>query len=61
MIRNPDDDTIFVNEDSNYVTIFNEEMVIFSVDLNNINLDHVNFDKDDPKIFIHVRLMTWRN
>ena len=61
MIRNPDDDTIFVNEDSNYVTIFIEEMVIFSVDLNNINLDHVNFDKDDPKTFIHVRLMTWCN
>ena len=34
-------------------------MGILSVDLNNINLDHVNFDEDDPETIVHVRLMVW--
>ena len=36
-------------------------MGILSVDLNNINLDDVSFDEDDPKNIIHVRLMVWCN
>ena len=32
-------------------------MGILSVVLNNINLDDVNFDEDDPETVIHVRLM----
>ena len=32
-------------------------MGILSVVLNNINLDDVNFDEDDPETIIHVRLM----
>ena len=36
-------------------------MGILSVDLNNINLDDVSFDEDDPKNIIHVRLMAWCN
>ena len=28
-------------------------MGILSVDLNNINLDHVNFDEDDPETIVH--------
>ena len=32
-------------------------MGILSLDLNNINLGDVNFDEDDPKTIIHVRLM----
>ena len=31
-------------------------MGILSVDLNNINLDDVNFDEDDPETFIHAIL-----
>ena len=31
-------------------------MGILSVVLNNINLDDVNFDEDDPETVIHVRL-----
>ena len=31
-------------------------MSIFSIDLNNINLDHSNYDKDDPGTIIHIRL-----
>ena len=34
-------------------------MGILSVDLNNINLDDVNFDEDDPETITHVRLMAW--
>ena len=36
-------------------------MGILSVDLNNINLDDVNFDRDDLEIIIHVRLLAWHN
>ena len=36
-------------------------MGILSVDLNNINLDDGNFDEDDSKTIIHVRLMAWFN
>ena len=38
-----------------------DEMVILKVDFNNINLDAVNFDEDDPETIIQVRLMDWRN
>ena len=34
-------------------------MGILSVDVNNINLDDVNFDWDDTETIIHVRLMAW--
>ena len=61
MIKKLDDDIIFVNEDFNYVIFFSDEMNILSVGLNNINLDDVNFDKDDSKASIHVRLMAWCN
>ena len=56
-----DDDILFFDEDSGNVIFSSDEMGIFSVDLNNINLDNVNFDKDDPKTIIHVRLITWYN
>ena len=36
-------------------------MGILNVYLYNINLDHVNFDEDDPEAMIHVRLMAWPN
>ena len=36
-------------------------MGIINVDLNNIILDHINFDEGDPETMIHVRLMAWRN
>ena len=54
-------DIIFVNEVSNYVTLFSNEMGILSAGLSNINLDDVNFDEDDPETIIHIRRMAWRN
>ena len=35
------------------------ETCIFSVDLDKIDLDDINYDEDDPETIIHVRLMTW--
>ena len=49
-------DLLFFNEDSGNVTFFGDEMGVLSADLNNINLDDVNFDKDDPETIIHVIL-----
>ena len=45
-----------LNEDSNNLTFFGDEIGILSVDLDKINLDDVNFDEDYPKTSIHVRL-----
>ena len=55
------DDIIFGNEDSNSVTLLSDEMGCLSVDLNNINLDDVNFDEEDPETIIHDRLLAWCN
>ena len=49
-------DIVFFDKDSDNVTFSSDEMGILSVDLNNINLDDVNFDEDDPETFIHVLL-----
>ena len=56
-----DDMKILLNDGSNNITCFGYKMGILSIDLNNINLDDVNFDEDDPEAIIHVRLMTWHN
>ena len=68
MIKKLDEDlfsndatTIFVKVGSNHVTFFSDEMGVLGEDLNNINLDHVNFDEDNPETIIHVRLLACRN
>ena len=55
------DDIIFSNEDSNSVTLLSDETGCLSVDRNNINLDDVNFDEEDPETIIHDRLLAWWN
>ena len=35
-------------------------MGILNVDLNNINLDNVNFGEGKPENIIHVRLRAWQ-
>ena len=52
-----DDDKLFFDENS--VTFSSDEIVILSADLNIINLGDTNFDEDDPKTIIHVRLLTF--
>ena len=32
-------------------------MAVPTVDLNNINLDNISFDENDPETIIHARLM----
>ena len=56
-----DDDIFFVNEDCINVTFLSDEMGILSVDLNDINLVDVNFDKDDLETITHIRLLVWHN
>ena len=55
------DDILFFDEDFGNVTSSSDEMGILSVDLNNINLEDVNFCEDDPETIIHVRLMACHN
>ena len=51
----------FLDKDSGKVTFSSNDWVFFSVDHDKINLDDVNFDDEDPKTIIHVRLTAWRN
>ena len=48
-------DIFFFDEDSGNVTFSSDEMGILCIDLNNVNVDDVNFDEDDPETIIHVR------
>ena len=52
--------TLF-NKNSGNVTFSSDGMGIFSVDLNNINLDDANFHENDLKTIIHVRPLAWHN
>ena len=47
----------FFNEDTGNATFLGSELGILFEDLSNINLDDVNFDKDDPETVIHVRIL----
>ena len=55
------DDTFFFDEDSGNATFSSDEMDILSLDLSNINLLDVNFEKDNPETVIHVRSMALCN
>ena len=55
IFSNNDTDLNFT--DSNFVRFFGDNIHILSVDLSNISLDDVNFDKNDPKT-IYIRHMT---
>ena len=46
---------------SDIVAFFNNDMGLVNVDLNNAGLDDDDFDDDDPKTIINVRLMAWCN
>ena len=51
----------FFDEDSGNVTFSSDELGVLTIDLNNINLDDINFDEDDSETIIHVRIMAWHN
>ena len=54
-----DDNIFYFNEDFSDAMFFCNEMGILSVDLNNINLNDINHDKNDPETIIHVRNLAW--
>ena len=54
----PDDNILYFNEDSGNGVFSCNEMGIFNIDLNNINLDN-NFDEDHPNTIIFIKLLTW--
>ena len=49
------------DENSGNVTFSSNKMGILSVDPNNINIDDINFDENDPETIIHVKLLAWCN
>ena len=52
-----DDHILLFDQDSGTVRFSSDEMGSLSIVLNNITLDEVNFDGDDPETIIHIRLM----
>ena len=54
-----DENKLYFNEDSDNVTFICNEIGIFNLDLNNINLDDTNYDEDDADTIIHVWLFAW--
>ena len=48
---------IYFNKDSGNAVLFCNEMGILNIDLNNINLDDTNYEKDDPDTIILIRLL----
>ena len=50
------DTLVFVNADSDDVTLFSGDMGLANVDLNNISLDDDNLHSADPETIIHIRL-----
>ena len=53
-----DENILYFNEDSGNVVFNCNEMGIFNIDLNNINLDN-NFDEEDPDTIILIRFLVW--
>ena len=48
-------DYIYADDiESQTITFFSEGLAPNTIDLNNINLDHDNFDEDDPETITHV-------
>ena len=56
------DDILFFDEDFSKVIFLVNDMGIFGVDPDNVNLDNdVNICEDDPEIINHVRLLAWHD
>ena len=48
---------LYFNEDSDNAIFNCNGMGILNIDLNNINLDDTNYEKDDPVTIILIRLL----
>ena len=53
-----DKNILYFNEDFGDAVFNYNEMGIVNIDLNNINLND-NFDEEDPKNIILIRLLSW--
>ena len=53
-----DENILYFNENFRNVVFSCNEMGIFNIDLNNINLDN-KFDEDDPSTMILIKLLDW--
>ena len=51
-----DENILYFNEDSGNLVFSCNEMDVFNIDLNNINLDN-NFDEDDPDTIVLIKLL----
>ena len=51
-----DENILYFNQDSGNLVFSCNEMDVFNIDLNNINLDN-NFDKDDPDTIVLIKLL----
>ena len=54
-----DESVFYFNEDSDNIVFSCNEMGILNIDLNNINLDNGDYNEDDPKYIIYIRLLVW--
>ena len=54
-----DESVLCFNEDSGNLVHTCNGMGILNIDLNNINLDGTNYEKDDPDTMILIRFLTW--
>ena len=64
MLKNLDNDVFFFNNEIVFVIagfhnvrLFNDDVGLVNVDLNNASLDDDSFDGDDPENIIHVTLI----
>ena len=55
------DDIVSGDIDSDIVTFFSNGICLKSINLNNINTNHDNFDDHDPETIRDARLMGWYN
>ena len=56
-----DENILYFNEDSGNVVFTCDGMSILNIDLNNINPDDTNYDKDDPDTIILARILAWHS
>ena len=54
-----DENILYFKKDSGDSVFSSNDMGIFRIDLNNINLDDTNHDEDNPETIIHITLLAW--
>ena len=55
----PDDNILYLNEDSDDAMFSCNEMGVLSIDFNDINLSGTNYAENDPETVINIKLLAW--